>query len=171
MKDVKLSYNLKLSEVTKSQTAIRRGILNVPSPDHLNNLEQIALNIFQPIRDHFGTPIGISSGYRSGKLNRAIGGSARSQHSKGQALDIDGHIYGLVDNHSIFNFIKNNLEFDQLIAEFKDGDDIAWVHVSYVSDKNRNQVLIAFKNQGKTEYLPYTEEAYKRIYGIPKQVI
>ena len=145
---MKLSKNLSLSEVIKSNTAIKNGIDNSPTLVHLKNLEILAEKIFQPIREHFGVPIGISSGYRSKALNEAIPGSSKtSQHCSGQALDLDADIYGKVTNKEIFDFIVENLEFDQLINEF----NYSWVHVSY-SENNRGQVLKAYKQNGKTKY-------------------
>ena len=146
---MKLSRNLSVTEVIKSNTATRRGIDNTPTSEHLSNLKDIAVNVFQPIREHFNTPIGISSGYRSEKLNKAIGGSKTSQHSKGQALDLDAELYGGLTNKQIFEFIRDNLDYDQLINEF----DYSWVHVSYNRLGNRKQVLEAYKNKfGKTKY-------------------
>ena len=145
---MKLSKNLTLSEATKSHTAIKYGISNKPSGDHLSNLIQIANKIFQPIRDHFNEPIIVSSGYRSKALNDLIGGASGSQHSKGEALDLDGS----VENAYIFEFIKNNLEFDQLIWEFGDDENPDWVHVSYKSENNRGEVLSCVKQKGKTIY-------------------
>ena len=112
-------------------------------------MQDVAINIFQPVRDHFNTPIGISSGYRSIKLNKAIGGSKTSQHSKGQALDLDADIFGELTNEEIFWFIRDNLTFDQLINEH----NYSWIHVSYNRLGNRKQVLEAYKNKyGKTKY-------------------
>ena len=145
---MKLSKNLTLSEATKSHTAIKYGISNKPSGDHLSSLIQIANKIFQPIRDHFNEPIIVSSGYRSKALNDLIGGASGSQHSKGEALDLDGS----VENAYIFEFIKNNLEFDQLIWEFGDDENPDWVHVSYKSENNRGEVLSCVKQKGKTIY-------------------
>ena len=147
---MKLSKNLSLSEVIKSNTAIKNGIDNSPTLVHLKNLEILAEKIFQPIREHFGVPIGISSGYRSKALNEAIKGSSKtSQHCSGQAIDIDADIYnfGGVTNKEIFDYIRLNLDFDQLINEF----NYSWVHVSY-SENNRGQVLKAYKQNGKTKY-------------------
>ena len=145
---MKLSKNLTLSEATKSHTAIKYGISNKPSGDHLSNLIQIANKIFQPIRDHFNEPIIVSSGYRSKALNDLIGGASGSQHSKGEALDLDGS----VENAYIFEFIKNNLEFDQLIWEFGDDENHDWVHVSYKSENNRGEVLRAVRQSGRVIY-------------------
>ena len=148
-----LTKNLTLAEVTKSNTATRLGIENIPNGGELNNLINIAEKIFQPLRDYFDVPIGISSGFRNQNLNRACGGSLASQHGKGQALDLDGDIFGGCDNIKIFRFIQHNLDFDQLIWEFGTELNPSWVHVSYVSkEKNRGQILKAFKLRGKTAY-------------------
>ena len=149
-----LSKNLTLAEVTKSTTAKRLGIDNTPDEWTTENLRQVALNIFQPLREAFGCPIYVSSGYRSAELNTAIGGSTRSQHVEGRALDLDADVYGGCTNSQIFNWIKENLEFDQLIWEFGDDDNPDWVHVSYVYDGiNRKRCLKACRdNNGKTYY-------------------
>ena len=154
---MKLSEHLDLAEVTRSETAKRKGISNIPTPEHLENFKKLANNIFEPIRKHFGVPIHISSGYRSKALNTAIGGSLTSQHCYGEAIDIDmdGSSNG-VTNKMVFEFIKANLNFDQLIWEFGTKDAPDWVHVSFeTTGKQRKQILIAFKNGGKTAYKPY----------------
>jgi len=148
-----LSKNLSLVEVMKSATAIKHGIANEPTPEHLQNLKDIAENVFQPIRDHFSMPIAVSSGYRSNALNELIGGSKRSQHCKGQAFDLDADVYGGVTNREIFEYIKNRLDFDQLIWEFGTDNEPAWVHVSYKSKGNRREVLKAIKVNGHTKYV------------------
>jgi hypothetical protein len=145
---MRLSKNLTLGEATKSATAIKHGINNKPSGEHLSNLIQIASKIFQPVRDHFNEPIIVSSGYRSKALNDLIGGASGSQHSKAEALDLDGS----VENAYIFEFIKNNLEFDQLIWEFGDEENPDWVHVSYKSENNRGEVLRAVRQSGRVIY-------------------
>jgi hypothetical protein len=151
---MKLSKNLSLSEVTKSNTAIKKGIFNNPTHEHLDNLVKLAANIFQPIRDEFKTSIGISSGYRSKDLNNLIGGSKSSQHCFGEAIDLDADIYGGVTNAEIFNFIKENLIFDQLIWEFGTDEEPNWVHVSFISDEpNRMMILKAVKVKGRTKYI------------------
>jgi len=151
---MQLSKNLTLAEVTKSTTAKRLGIDNTPDEWTTENLRQVAINIFQPLRDSFGCPIYVSSGYRSAELNTAIGGSARSQHVEGRALDLDADVYGRCTNSQVFNWIKDNLEFDQLIWEFGDQDNPDWVHVSYVYDGiNRKRCLRACRDDnGKTYY-------------------
>lgn len=150
---MELSRNLSLVEVTKSATAIKHGIANEPTIEHLLNLKELATNVFQPIREHFAVPVGISSGYRSEALNDLIGGSSRSQHSKGEALDIDADIYGGITNKQIFEFIKDRLDFDQLIWEFGTDEEPAWVHVSYKSSGNRREILKAVKVNGRTQYV------------------
>jgi len=151
---MQLSKNLALAEVTRSETAKRRGISNMPTPEHIENFKKLAENIFQPIRDHFGVPIRISSGYRSAALNKAVGGSSSSQHCKGEAIDIDMDGTAIT-NKQIFDFIKANLNFDQLIWEFGTDANPDWVHVSYNSDgAQRKQILKAVKAGGATKYLP-----------------
>lgn len=153
---MKLSENLTLAEVVKSQTATRLGLSNVPTIEHMENLKAVAKRIFQPIRDHFGKPIAITSGYRSKVLNAAIGGSLRSQHSLGQALDLDADVFGDLTNADIFYFVKDNLEYDQLIWEFGNNEQPDWVHVSYKKEgNNRYQNLKAVRVNGKTKYLPF----------------
>jgi len=151
---MKLSDNLTLSEVTKSLTAKRLGINNEPDDWVTENLRQVAINIFQPLRECLGVPIYVSSGYRSPELNKAIGGSKRSQHMEGRALDLDADVYGKCTNADIFNYIRENLEFDQLIWEFGDQDNPDWVHVSFVYDGlNRGRCLKACRDdQGKVYY-------------------
>jgi zinc D-Ala-D-Ala carboxypeptidase len=156
---MKISPNLTLAEVSKSNTAIKLGIDNEPKGEHLNNMIHTANAIFQPIRNHFGKPIFVSSGYRSPELNKAIAGAAsNSQHCKGEALDLDNDAVEYPTNKDIFEYIKNHLDFDQLIWEFGSDSNPAWVHVSYNKDKNRKQVLRALKVKGKTIYQPYKEK-------------
>ena len=150
---MKLSNNLSVKEVTKSNTAKRFGIDNRPTIEHLQNLKAIALNIFQPARNHFKKPIFVSSGYRSEDLNEKIGGSKTSQHSKGQALDLDAHTFGGLTNKELFDFISEHLEFDQIIWEFGTDEEPDWIHVSYISSGiNRGESLKAYKANGITKY-------------------
>tara|TARA_R110002167_G_C12195272_1_gene606140 strand:+ start:67 stop:528 length:462 start_codon:yes stop_codon:yes gene_type:complete len=150
---MKLSNNLSVTEVTKSNTAKRCGISNEPTIEHLENLKAIALNIFQPARNYFKKPIFVSSGYRSEALNEKIGGSKKSQHSKGQALDLDAHIFGGLTNQQLFKFISDHTDFDQLIWEFGTDEEPDWVHVSYTSDRiNRGEKLKAYKANNVTKY-------------------
>jgi hypothetical protein len=155
---MKLSEHLTLSEVTKSDTAKRLGIDNNPTPEHLANLKLLAENIFEPIRKHFGKPIFLSSGYRSKALNSAVpGSSSTSQHCSGEALDLDqdGKQTG-VTNKMVFDYIKNNLNFDQLIWEFGTDSNPDWVHVSWESTgKQRKMILKATRVNGKPVYSPW----------------
>jgi hypothetical protein len=152
---MQLSKNLTLAEVTRSESAKRKGISNEPTAEHLENFKKLAEKVFQPIREHFGVPIHISSGYRSKALNAAIGGSATSQHCSGEAIDIDMD-GSTVTNKQVFDYIKDNLVFDQMIWEFGTDKNPDWVHVSYESTgKQRKQILKAVKVNGKTSYVPY----------------
>jgi hypothetical protein len=154
---MKISEHLDLSEVTRSETAKRKGINNTPTPEHLENFKKLAENIFEPIRKHFGVPIHISSGYRSKLLNTAIGGSLTSQHCSGEAIDLDmDGSSSDVTNKMIFDFIKDNLNFDQLIFEFGTKDKPDWVHASFETNgKQRKQILRAIKVGSKSLYKPY----------------
>jgi hypothetical protein len=147
---MKLSQHLSLSEVTRSESAKRNGISNMPTEQHIANFKLLAEKVFEPVRVHFGVPIHISSAYRSIELNRVVKGSLTSQHCTGEAIDIDmdGTPHG-VTNKMVFDYIKDNLVFDQIINEF----DYSWVHVSYAANgKNRKQVLDAVRVNGKTTY-------------------
>ena len=155
---MKLSNYVSLAEVTKSDTAKRKGISNEPTPEHLENLKTICTEVFDKVREHFGVPIYISSGYRSAALNKAIGGSKNSDHNLGRALDLDQDGRGNgVTNMEVFEFIKDNLEFDQLIGEFQRADgNFDWVHVGYRKGANRKQILVAYRDaSGKTKYKPF----------------
>jgi hypothetical protein len=145
---MKLSAHFDLCEFTRSESAKREGVSNNPTPEHLENIKTLCEKVLEPIRAKFG-PINISSGYRSADLNHFIGGSLNSDHCKGRAADIDmdGH-GGEVTNKMIFDYIKDNLEIDQLINEF----NYSWVHVGYRKGANRKQVLDAVKEGGKTVY-------------------
>ncbi len=137
---------------TKNKTAMRLGLANTPDGNILTNMKSIAENIFEPLRKWVGGPIKINSFYRSETLNKAIGGSSKSQHCEGKAMDIDD-IYGHKTNAEMFHYIKENLNFDQMIWEFGDSTNPDWVHISYVSDSvNRNRILKAVRDKGKTKY-------------------
>ena len=151
-----LSKNFSLVELTKSQTAERKGISNDPSPDHPENLRLLCERVLQPIRDHFNHVVSVSSGYRSPALCQAIGSSMDSQHAKGMAADFE--IYG-TPNNEIFNWVKNNLMFDQMILEFwnEDEPNSGWLHVSYnpESSENTKECLRAYKDEdNRTRYKP-----------------
>ena len=150
---MKLSNNFSLAELVKSQTAVRKGINNEPGTAEIENLIHLAKNILQPVREHFGKPVIISSGYRSPELCEAIGSSAKSQHAKGEAADFE---IGGVDNKELATWISKNTEFDQLILEFYDGVDpnSGWVHCSASKEKSRKQLLKAEKIEGRTVYTP-----------------
>lgn len=147
-----ISEHLTLAELIRSESAKRNGISNMPTEEHIANLKLLAENIFEPIRANFRCPILISSGYRSAELNAKIGGANTSQHSLGQAIDIDmdGTSYG-VTNEEIFSYIKAKLPFDQLIWEFGNDNNPDWVHVSY-SNRHRREILRAYKQNGITHY-------------------
>jgi hypothetical protein len=154
---MQLSAHLSLAEVTRSDSAKRKGISNQPTPEHIENFKKLAEKVFEPIRNHFKVPIHISSGYRSKALNEAIGGSLTSQHCSGEAIDIDmdGSTNG-VSNADVFKYIKDHLQFDQLIWEFGSSSNPDWVHVSYESTgRQRKQILKAKKVGGKTVYEAY----------------
>ena len=152
---MKLSNNFTLAELVKSQTAIRKNIRNEPGTAEINNLIHLAESVLQPVREHFGKPVMISSGYRSPELCEAIGSSAKSQHAKGEAADFE--ING-VDNKELATWITKNCEFDQLILEFYDGIDpnSGWVHCSTKREPEtgRKQVLQAKKIEGRIAYEP-----------------
>ena len=148
---MKLTANFSLNELTKSQTAERKGIDNTPSTEHQENLKKLCENVLQPIRDHFEQVVSVSSGYRSPELCTAIGSKITSQHAKGQAADFE--IFG-VSNKELADYIDSELHYDQLILEYwKESDpNSGWVHCSYSESNNRRQYLRAYKENGKTKY-------------------
>ena len=147
-----ISKHISYKEATRSNTALRRGIENIPDVEELENMKLIAKEVFEPLRKWVGGPIKINSFYRSPELNVAIGGSKKSQHCHGQAIDIDD-TYGHRSNASMFHHLRYSLDYDQIIWEFGDDKNPAWVHVSYVSEeKNRHRCLQAYKENGKTKY-------------------
>ena len=150
---MRLSKNFSLEELTKSQTATRKGIDNTPSAEHQENLKSLCTHVLQRVRDHFGKVVTVSSGYRSPELCIAIGSKTTSQHAKGQAADFE--IFG-VSNKELADWIHNNINYDQLILEFWSPEDPnkGWIHCSYSRENNRKQYLRAYKNEGKTKYEP-----------------
>jgi len=149
---VSISKHISYREGVYSRTALRRGIKNNPNAEQMENMVAIAEKVFEPLRMWVGGPIKINSFFRSPELNKAIGGSGKSQHCHGQAIDLDD-TFGKATNAEMYEFIKQNLDFDQMIWEFGDDDNPDWVHVSYVSpDQNRNRCLKAYKKSGKTNY-------------------
>ena len=148
-----LTANFTLAELTKSETALRHDMDNTPGEAEIANLTALAQNVLQPVRDHFGKGVKVNSGFRHPEVNAKVGGSKTSDHCQGQAADIE--IPG-VPNAELAEWIKDNLEFRQLILEFYTPGvpDSGWVHVSYVEGDNKKQVMTATKKDGKTVYLP-----------------
>ena len=148
-----ISKHISNKESVYSRTAQRLNISNTPTEDHKQNMIELAENIFEPLRSYVGGPIKINSFFRSPELNKAIGGSSKSQHCNGQAVDLDD-TFGRMTNAEMYRFIKDHLDFDQMIWEFGDDKNPNWVHVSYVSpQENRNRCLKAYKEKGKTKYM------------------
>ena len=147
-----ISEHISYSEAIHSDTAKRRNIKNIPNETHVKSMKALAENIFEPLREWVGGPIKVNSFFRSIELNKAIGGSKTSQHCKGEAIDIDD-TYSYKANAEMFNYIKENLDFDQLIWEYGNSKNPDWVHVSYVSKaNNRKKCLKAERVRGKTVY-------------------
>jgi len=147
-----ISKHISFKEAVRSNTAKRMRLDNLPSEYNVTNMSTVSHQIFEPLRAYTNGPIKINSFFRSPELNKAIGGSEKSQHCHGQAIDIDD-TYGHLTNAEMYRFIKKHLDFDQMIWEFGDDDNPDWVHVSYVSEsENRNRCLKAYKHQGKTKY-------------------
>ena len=148
---MKLSEHFTKAEFEHSNTAIQRGIQNVMDSGQTQKAIDLCENVLEPLRAHLGVPIKLNCGYRSPLVNKAVGGAKMSQHILGEAVDVDLH------DASIVEWIKDNLDFDQLIAEFPSGGKSSWLHISYRKGRNRKQVLVATKKAGKTVYLPYSE--------------
>ena len=156
---MKLTANITLDELTKSQVAERKGIKNNPNPQQIENLKNLAINILQPVRSHYNKPLIISSGFRCAQLCIEIGSSVNSQHvADNDAAAADFEIPG-VDNRELALYIKNELEFDQLILEFyRDNEPSSgWIHCSYSTNSNRNQSLRAQRVDGTVSYTPWLE--------------
>jgi hypothetical protein len=152
---MKLSAHFDLAEFTRSESAKREGLDNTPTAEHLENIKTLCEKVLEPIRLKYGS-INISSGYRGKMLNHFIGGSVSSDHCVGRAVDIDMDDSGTgVSNTEIFNYIKDNLDYDQLIWEFGTKEKPDWVHVGYRLNANRKQTLRATKVNGKSHYAPY----------------
>lgn len=146
-----ISQYISLEEATHTAT----GLPNVPTAEQLEAMRYVATKVFDRIREHFNKPLGINSFFRSHEVNKAVGGATLSQHTSGEAIDIDGKKYGSVLNSQIFHYIKDNLDYDQLIWEFGNEHEPSWVHVSLKQGMNRRQILKATKRNGKTVYIPY----------------
>ena len=148
-----ISEHISNKEGTYSRTALRLSIKNKPNKQQLNNMIKLADEVFEPLRAYANGPIKINSFFRSPELNKAIGGSTKSQHCHGQAIDIDD-TYGHLSNAEMFNFIKEYLDFDQMIWEFGDDKNPNWLHISWVSHRpNRKKLTIAKKVNGRTKYI------------------
>ena len=154
---MRISEHISLKEAVRSNTAERLSISNMPDNETLITMQITSEHVFEPLRNHFNEQIYVSSFYRSPELNQAIGGSKTSQHCLGEAIDIDD-VYSKATNADFFNYIKDRLEFDQLIWEFGNDNNPAWVHVSYRLGNNRMRVLKAIKEKGKTKYIDITHE-------------
>ena len=154
---MQLTRNFSLQELIKSDTAIRKGINNNPNAEQIEKLKLLCENILQPVRDHFGR-VKVTSGFRSPELCHAIGSSVNSQHSKAEAADFE--CVG-VDNAELFDWIKDNLEADQLILEFYTPGEpnSGWIHCSWIPEGRRASFLHAYKFEGKTKYKPVTGSA------------
>ena len=150
---MKISDHITYAEAIHSQTAKRKGIDNTPNPNQIEAMKVLAEKVFEPLREWVGGPIKVNSFFRSPELNTAIGGSKTSQHCKGQAIDIDD-VYGYKTNSEMYHWVKENLNFDQMIWEFGTDTQPNWIHISYVSeDTNRNRCLKAYKDDmGRTKY-------------------
>lgn len=154
----RISKHISYQEAIKSNTASKLGIANSPNKEQLANMILLAENVFEPIREHFKVPIYISSFFRSEKLNNALKGAKNSQHlcNNGAAIDVDADIFGSITNKDIFDYVFNNLTFDQLIWEFGTETNPDWVHISYNADNNRGEVWVAYKDQNnRTKYKLY----------------
>lgn len=157
-----ISEHITYGEATNSPTAKAKGIKNVPDATTLKRMKLVAVNIYEKVMAALG-PAYISSFYRSPDLNVAIGGSKTSSHPRGEALDMDGDVYGSPSNKQIFEYIRDNLEFDQLIIEGITDGKMAWVHCSYKETGNRKNILFMYKKNGKTIYEAYTDDRYKEL--------
>lgn len=146
----KISEHISYTEATKSITAIKNNIDNTPDKDTLKRMKYVAKKIFEPVREHFHVKIAVTSFFRSKKLNTKIGGSSTSEHVYGSAMDLDADIFGLISNQDIFNYIKENLDFNQLIWEFGTSKEPAYVHISCKEIGNKNQILKAYKEKDWT---------------------
>lgn len=157
-----ISPHISYQEATDSNTAKAKGIKNIPSAAALATMKVTAAKIFEPVRVHFGKPIKVSSFFRSAELNTAIGGSTKSQHVMGEAIDMDGDGGG-VSNKLIFEYIRDNLDFHQLIVEAVHNGVMDWVHASYKSTGNKKEILFMYMQDGKKIYEPYSLARYQTL--------
>ena len=148
-----ISEHISYKEATHSATALRRDLDNTPNDEQLKCMEEVAENLFEPLREWVGGPIKVNSFFRGEPVNTAIGGYRKSQHMKGQAIDIDD-TFGHKTNAEMYHYIKDNLDFDQMIWEFGSDENPNWVHISWVSHRpNRKKLTIAKKINGRTKYV------------------
>jgi len=150
-----ISKNITYAEAVRSNTAIRHDLDNTPNAIELEAMELVADKVFQPVREHFDTAIYLSSFFRAPEVNVKAGGSKTSSHPMGEAIDMDADVFGGVTNKEIFDYIKDNLEFDQLIWEYGTDDNPAWVHASFKKSDNRNEILVVKKVDGESHYTYY----------------
>ena len=156
----RISENISYTEATKSNTAIKLGIDNTPDKETLERMKFVAETVFEPLRQHFGIPIALTSFYRSKKLNKQLKGSSTSEHVYGSAMDIDADVLGMITNKDIFDYIKDHLDYNQLIWEFGTKKEPAWVHVSSKKEGNKKEVLQAYKD---TDWKGNTVTKYKKL--------
>jgi zinc D-Ala-D-Ala carboxypeptidase len=174
---MKISNHMALEQAVSSQIAKAKGIDNTPGQAEKGALALTAKKVYDPVCQRFGK-VYISSGYRSPALNVAVGGSKTSAHTRGEALDLDGRGpsgFVNVSNSDLFHYIRENLEFDQLISEFNQNGEPAWVHVSFRSNGNRQQVLLAYRDGDETKFVQYTPKLWNRMYKFkvpePRNVV
>ncbi|WP_183560701.1 D-Ala-D-Ala carboxypeptidase family metallohydrolase [Mucilaginibacter sp. SP1R1] len=161
---ITISDHITYDEAVYSNTAKVNHILNIPSADVIKNMQLVASKIFEPVRNHFRTPIKVSSFFRCAALNKAIGGAITSQHVYGQAIDMDGDVFGSPSNKAIFEFIRDTLDFDQLIVEGIHDGKMDWVHCSYKNAGNRNQILFMYiDSTGRKVYENYNLNRYQKL--------
>ena len=154
-----ISSHVSYKEATRSIVAKRKALDNIPNAEQLTKMKLLAEKVFEPLREYFNVPIYIHSMFRSSEVNEAIGGAKSSQHMKGEAMDIDGQIFGGITNKGIFDYIRFNLDYDQLIGEsLTDDNDYEWIHVSYKEEGNRKQILIMDDSTGAIVYKQFEED-------------
>ena len=161
-----ISAHITYKEATRSNTATRYGLSNDPTEEELAKMKVTAEKLFEPVRIHFDTPIAVNSFFRAPAVNKKVGGSKTSQHMKAEAIDMDD-TYGGVKNSEIFWYIADNLDFDQLIIEYPEEGEPAWIHASYVSEeKNRNRILVTQVGDEGTTYSALTKEQAKEYVTV-----
>lgn len=154
-----ISPHISYKEATRCEIAKRMGWKNDPDSEQLKRIKTLAEKVFEPIRKYFGIPIFIWSMFRTKQVNEAINGAKNSQHmaNNGAAIDIDAQVYGVLTNKRIFDYVRKNLEFDQLIGEGISDGDFDWIHVSYNEGKNRKEILTMISIDGKPTYQKFQD--------------